>query len=440
MANPAAAAHSELYVATIPNFTVEPKKPNPVAAGIRRGVSVIADETSDTSSLSNITKLARRTFEILAFCGAIAIAVTPAAKFFKVVADFFKVFSLGKGAKDVVESSDWKKTTQGVCTVAVATMTGMKVAESFNWLSIAEISKSIGRVPVIGVIGYVPFSLVLDLFELLSCSLGIAISAKKLEQINKKMVTVKEKTALWSEREVNPDFFTERVGHYTVKGERLEQAATALEDKIRASGARKTAAGSEYENLKAELDEKLEEIEQQNCIKQLFSKMLLIKDKINVKKKAREYKKITREHALDDAKLLATRDKITKLDSKKDFWEELSNRTDATPITGAERQELDDYLDNKLHKWEFKKANLNLDRLKEGLTIGFNVLIIITVIFSIVITFTGAGAAAIPIAMATLSLAIAAYGIGQSLFKKYKKPLPISAIPLPSWYAAAPAA
>lgn len=383
----------------------------------QKGFHVIADESVDTTTISGFAKVIRGIFTILSKVPALPIA-NGIVTFTGTIADTVKALGTAKSAKDIADQVGAKsssaekglKVTSAVTGVAIGTMTGMRIAET---LKLFNISHAFGTVRVMGraVSLFGPF---LSFLEGFKACIDIGISAKKLSDMNKKGKVIAEHINKWSQP------ITEAIALQHI--DKADTKLQSLEGRFHDLSKQVHDTGVEVENAKKAYLVKQASNKAKNCFTRLFTPLCCSKEAKTLRKWAHKhheaFEKLTAVKKLHDAQL-----------GKINRWNDIHEKIVDGTLTTGDTEALNKMSADKIAKWNVRKINLNLEKLKEGLGVAISAVVIVAMVVSIVFFFLGIAALTATLALTALFLLISAAALSVHLFKRYKKPKPTFSVP-----------
>lgn len=407
----------------------------------KKGVSFCVDQAGDGGTVNTVAKFARRFFEFLAAFAPIAAVFGPAGVFFKNFTDVFKILAIFKNGKEFLNAENIRKAAASALGIGIASLSLVKLFDSFGWVNLANISASFGRVAIIGAIAIIPLSVFISWLESLKAGIEISLSISTLLKTAKKVAHVNEKKRFW-ETPIDKDKCKQRVHQYRKEGKELERVITDLTDKQEALQANVDKWSKCQRKLDKEIAKRLIKLDKkiakengrlltQNKMKKCSVKTFALLRKIRPAKTTRELYKWEKLNNKVLGKLGEANTSYDKITNKKVTWQRMAKRYDKhIPKENkarykADRKKIDEMQVQKLEHWKKKKTNLRLEQFKETASIALNVATIVlavggTALFIAGLVSTPAGGMVIPILMPALGLAVATVGLGMHFFKQYK--------------------
>lgn len=372
--------------------------------GIKKVMHHAADEAQDVGTITSITKAARGAIQLFDKAGPSFSSASHVIAAFSYFADVVKTLGIVKYVKELVELAHEKPTkpdaerlrnlkiASSVYGVAVGSMTGLKILDVFGAFKLANITKSLGRIPVIGQAApFLPFASVLSMVEITKSSLDIAISAYKIEALNRKIDGVKQKLHTWKNWNL--------VSNGTIDAPSIQGFADQKIHRLQAKIDAMTPDLIEDEFAASEG-------ELANALITQFQSASPSKQEI-----FRAYANYEIWHT--------AKEKIERLRNKQISWRGVIVKA-TEGLNEDELHAIQAFKNAKIQKWEFKKVLLGWDKVKEGASIFLNSIAIVAMVASIVLTALGIVILPVLITMTSIFLFITLLGFGLQLFKKYQ--------------------
>lgn len=301
---------------------------------------------------------------------------------------------LAKESKGIPESAKHKHNLQVASStmgVALGTLSGINLFDTVGVLTLSNISSSLGLV-------LFPFSSFVGVLEIAKSSIDIAVSSYKIKDFDQKMEKIKGKKIEWKQ-EIGLSFVEKIIKKSQGKIEILDKGLVEKEMLVESTG--------------KQLQDLIDEFKQHPH------------NKSELRAKASEYYA-----ACDDFD--RTYDKKIVKQEKVRRWEKINLAIQEKKILSSDAK-LESFKQEKLNKLKVKKWNLNLDKIKEGLTVAQAVAMIVLTIASIILLATGVGAVPALVTMASIGLLLSISSVGLNIFKKYKKPKPTFSVTVPDF-------
>jgi hypothetical protein len=406
---------------------------------LSRIASFLADEMSSNGTIGMIGNIVKDIFTLI---GNVAILTLSRGTITQtnLINNSFKFLGVFNGIKTLIKNDDEiKKDTQtftkkdtilkvasGTLGITIAAVGGFQILDTLKVIDLASVAISMGTFSITGSNLLLSFGSILSLFGIMKAGITLGVSAYKLRKINLKISDIEQKKMLWGS-----PILTEERATYHIKQIRHHQAKTEIEANQIAKLIKKNSKKfKKYKTAYSQKEHllKLKKIKLQNknvilqTIGKISSKIALIKAKRKLHQMAKIY--YARCDRFDGKK-----EAYQILKQKEERWKRI--RTIIKAPSEVQSQALTTFSNQKLAKWEIKRANLNLDKLKTGLKIGVNIILIIALIASIVLTATGVGAIPVLIGTASLFLFVSLSSMGLRWFKKCKKPAKHQPVPVP---------
>lgn len=409
----------------------------------------LAAEASDPSTLSNGAKAARSIIQIRNAVSPWTPA-QPSVKGLSFAVDFFKAMGFVTWPKDLTVAlateikgdpkEQKRKTVERDLRVASAAMKGfvggltcLKIADSVGAVKLSQISQSLGKLPVIGAAALAfPFGSFTNVLDITKGALDIAIAATKIKGFNRQQQKTREKNKLWENAPVTQKFAAERVEHIKAKIQSTTRKVDTLKTTLAAP---KEAVKKAKRSFRAE---ELKFIEAKEKRKKLnpFTRFCKLcewhKLKKSVNKARHRLEKTQTELASTEGKVKAEEKKIGDLQKKVEGWTKVAEVIGQVNLSNDAKADLTSFQEAKARKWNVKTINLGWSKAKEGLTIGFQSVVIVALLGMIILTALNVlSILAISLTVSSVFLFISAYALGLSLFKKYHQPKAPKPVALP---------
>ena len=287
--------------------------------------------------------------------------------------------------------------------IVTSGIVGARLLDKFGAFKLANITASLGTIPVIG--PAIPaVGTVYNVLATVKAVLEITGSSLKLVGLNESAKRIKDKREFWQYKIEEGVFIPSEPGFIEDRLMRLEQKKTSLA----------TKAGEFQEKLvesQRNFDQKLEKYTESNTGK---NKQALIKA-------AR-----TQDAICDKIKALG--DRHTGLIEKQDHWENVEEG-----YTNNEKAQL---WKDKLNKWKVKAQHITKDKIKEGLNLATHIILVISLVASIIIAAIGLQMLIVAITISALFLLYSASSLTTHFVKRIldhqKKAHPIPKVAFPA--------
>lgn len=410
-----------------------------------------ARESGIPNTLVKIAKAIGQYFSILE-------ASIPASNFVancNIFGDIVKVFNITKGVDDIVTNADKKNLTgidlhqrnlsiaSGFFQTIISGMGGVKLLNTFQLISLAEISTALGTTVVL------PFSVAASGVEIVKNVVDISNKSLKIHKTNARRSALRTK------------FKNFRVTKATKDVANSTKIAKFLDDHIKAIELNQAAAAKKLEDqlelpaVQANVQKASDEY--QKTLDDIAA--LKLPGVSKVQKLAGfglHFKKWRKETSLFEAKEAhdkvvedyeKTRQKLAGRVVKLQAWTNVKHQFEANKANGITIKRtntgvLDDtdlvnqMISAKEKRWDTMRKNCNTDNLKDGVSIAISIVATIGLIATIVLTFTGIGTIPVLLTMTSLWLLVSIAGLGNTLLAKYKRPLVVPATNM-NYFAAA---
>lgn len=350
-----------------------------------------ADEAGDTGTIGNFSKILRAVLKIFIALGEVSKEIgDTVVSHLSAIIDSFKVLGIFKNIKTIVENAKGKegetkseraqrflKIAGSTTGIAIATMTGVKLLDSFKLLKIASISKAMGVTSVASapLRAALSFPVVFSVFEIVENAFAIANSSISIHRLNKTMDSAKLKAKQW--KPVKPGstcgepidmIAAGKLKNIPVKREALKvQAETVLAPKMVEAGEKYTNAQTDYDKIK---DKKPKTY----CAK-ISRNASLKKAEIKLKRAARDYTQACK-------KFETAKGAFDKLGVKLERWQVIEDKF-KSGFTKKDEDALSAFKAEKENKWKTKIKNITWNKVKEGLSLGMSIFLTIFLITSI---------------------------------------------------------
>lgn len=396
----------------------------------KKGVSFCVNQAGDGGTVNTVAKFARRFFEFLAAFAPIAAVFGPAGVFFKNFTDVFKILAIFKNGDELLNAQSIRKAAAAALGIGIASLSLVKLFDSFGWVNLANISASFGRVAIIGAVAIIPLSIFISWLEGLKSGIEISISISALLKTARKISHVNDKKRFW-ETSIDKDKCKQRVHQYRKEGKELEKVLTDLTDKQAALQVKVDKWSKRQRRLDKKVAKQKLRLQTQNKMKKCSAKSFELLRKIRPPKTTRKLHKWEKLNNKVLGKLDEADTSHTKITNKKVTWQRMAKRyskhipKENKARYKADRKKIEEMRVEKLDCWKLKKTSIRLEQFKETASIALNVAAIIlvvgaTALFIAGLVSTPAGGMVIPILMPALGLAVATIGLGMHFFKRYK--------------------
>ncbi len=391
--------------------------------GVGKAVNILAEESGSASTINNVAKVAKSGFGLLA--GILPFEwLRNATDFVNGVSNALKAVGVLKTPKDIKDnSSDGLKVASATLGGVSAIGAGAKILNSLKIIHFAKFSSLLGRIPVIGaaLAKFLPIPIVLNAVDVAKAGIDIGLSSKKIHRLRKAR---------------NPGTDLYRNGYNDMKSNRTTWANVA------ANGMTKDEVDARKQFLDSKLDalqqkktsyEELKTLREQDLANR-YNTLQAKENRANAHKRnlAHKVKKFKATRAFIKAGNLDTNvgkslakinAKIEKRTAEKAGLDALAY-TDDNPqiLTDESANKIRDFATRKVERLKLKMSNNRWDQAKEGLSIAFNIVLIVTLVAVSVLSglaLAGLAAASLPISSGFLVVSLLC--IGLHFLKKFKK-------------------
>lgn len=368
----------------------------------------IASELGDEGAITKVVKLIKNTLDMLKNISSLPLD-RDGIGHFKTATDMVKALGMFTSIKSLVDAIGQKPSPESKHPRLDTHLRSLKIAASvvgiadgatgvanllhtFKVIDLAKITIKLGNMPILGnATAALTAGSIFNVLAIAKAGLDIGMSSIRLHILRKAESRIQSKTSYWKDPELSTDFAKKRIEHFKQKQNDFADTSARLEEMLDLSD---------------------------NAVKVTEASWKASSDK--TAKKA--WKESVKSHNKLMDRYEFIQEKQKALSAKIDKWAE----TKFLP------QDVEKYKDGKLKKWNVKLQNVNLNKLKEGLGIALNTLVIITLIAAIILTTIGLGGIpAIAISLTAVVLTLTAAGIAHGLFKKYAKERTVPQVELP---------
>lgn len=364
--------------------------------------------------------------------------------------DAVKVFSFAKGVDDILLNVDKKNETglnlhkrnlgiaSGFFQLIISGMAGVKLLNTFQVLSIAQISEALGTTAVL------PFAVVGNGVEIVKNVIDITNGSIRVHQTNEKRAKKTKNCKNFNLKSTTGtqkigDFLTKHVAEMEAKQLAAEATLTALKDTAATTHAKAEKAADKYQKI----SDQIEALDRPDANKvHKFIKESMLGIKLWRREAALFEAKVAHDQVVEDHSKVSA--KLTGRITKLDAWTKAKNHfdtvldkdaNDPTKILLARdanddadmTDPLNQLIEDKGIKWKAQRNNFKMDNWKDGLGIAISVVATIGLIAATVLIFTGVGTIPVLLTMTSLWLLISLAGLGSALLKKYHKPVAVPA-------------
>lgn len=423
------------------DFIVAKSNPNKQPKAVKV-LQEIGGHSNDIKIVSTVTKIVKGIFTILkglvpgvaAFKG-IADFTGTAGKGFKALGGVAKPGDIADEAKKLANPNPVKESTatesglkiaSATLGIAIATMTALEIAEMTQILKIANITKQLGKIPVIGK-GILPFVPVLNFFEIAQTSVDIALAAIKMKKLDAAIAKKDQKKAMLSSG-ITDNYAAGRIARLTLKQKSAALAVDALRPAMEKTAVKAEELHKKFSAKKLDMEAASAKISTSKKIVQIFKKIAyffkhFIPTKIaeaKAKRAAKENQKIC-----DQVEMLG---KIhNNWGAKAGKWATIKERIETGKTSDKDKAELDAYRIQKMRNLDVKKISLNFAKKKEIVSISLSTAALVGLIAATVLFFTGIGALVATLTLAALFMLISIASLSNTLYTKYHKPKELAA-------------
>lgn len=354
--------------------------------------------------------------------------------------DFLKVFSMTKGIDDILVNADKKREkginlhqrnlgiVSGVFQTVLGGMAGVKLLNTFQIISLAQISEALGTTAVL------PFAAVTNGIDIIKNIVDITSSSIKLHQIN-----VKNKKKRKYLKRFNTKANSTKIGDFLKKHiNQIETKQVSAEEKIknlRTKASIRKLKAQDALNAYNTTNNSLNTAGISN-----FQKFIL---GIKLARKEAALFKAMEAHEKNIEDFSNIREKYNSRFSKLESWTKArdhfiigNNSIPKRDITDT-KDPLNQLIADKQIKWKAQRENFKTDKRQEGLGITISVIATIILIASTVLIFSGIGTIPLLLTITSLGLIVSILGLGKTLLKKYTKPATVIPANFPKSFAAA---
>jgi hypothetical protein len=418
---------------------------------LKRGISTLKNEVSDTTTISGGAKVVRGFAQIISpFVSALK-RVVPPLSFLVDVIKFLdgikriddirtqasRKIAKNDQAKHAKRAEQVLKTASAVTGLGLAALAGVKLLDALGFIKLAKFTETLGRIPVIGfAFPLFPFSSFIAAADILKCTLEIGASGAKLHGIRKEMGRVNDKQDDWKTGDITSKTFTKyKSKHAKTKIDEIKKQIDLIGRSVIETGKKVTLCSEAYQKHQAERARKKEEAKYRNLFVRTFKKIGFFFSGLLPNKETRELGKACRIHDASWRQFKSLEERNGKLAEKKELWKKMKHLDE--PQQKANKLEIQAFQKAKLNKWHTRIVDLRWDVVKESLSLFLNTAVIVASIAAIVLTATGIiGLLPAALSVTGAFLFISAMGLGLYLFKKYKTHERTSSVPMPRLQAA----
>lgn len=344
--------------------------------------NIAAEEAADTGTIGSVSKIARSAIKLGMAVNSISKELgNGIVSHLSAIIDTFKVLGIFKHVKTIVDNSSKKedetksekhqrglKTAQATTGIAVATMTGVKLADNFKLLKIANISKGLGitslKAPLAAALS---FPVVYSVLEIVENTFGMIASSLKMHDVNKKMKAAKDHKEIWNKPLLDileVYTLTSKSAHIATKRDAVRlEAETKLAPKVEETKLNYVSAKRKYREINRRSD---------SFFKKCSLKIAEGKLKKAASKHTEACKKLDAKEAIYD-----------KMGTKIERWKVIEDKFATNALTEEDTTTLTAMKESKMAKWKTKIKNITWDKVKEGLSLGMSVFLTIFLITTI---------------------------------------------------------
>lgn len=370
--------------------------------------------------------------------------------------DILKVFSITKGVDDILVNADKKNETglnlhkrnlgiaSGFFQVIISGMGGAKLLNTFQLISLADISTALGTTAVL------PFAVVANGVEIVKNVVDITNGSIRIHQTNEKRAKLNKNIKKFSGKADSKQigkFLADNLSKKTAKQLAAEQYLKDKQAEIKtASAAVETAlaaytkTSNERKNIKNSDAGKISKWSQRFPL--FFTK---ISNKAALCEAKAAHDQLVGDYSKERAKFAA---RITKFDAWTNANAHFNNvlqkdvNGDSIILKDAKNKlditdPLSHLIADKQIKWKAQRGNCNMDNVKDGLGIAISLVATIGLIAATVLIFTGIGTIPVLLTMTSLWLFVSLMGIGSTLLREYYKPATVPTTDLANYSFAA---
>lgn len=372
-----------------------------------------AEIGSDAGAINSIAKLVKSILSI-------AVAFVPSEplknsiKFTSGLSDGLKVAGAGKGINDIKENSNKPlKVASATLGLTSTVAAGVKIGHTVGAIDLGKANLLIGNIPVIGTYAarFFPILTLFNIVDIIKAGLDIKLQSDKIRQFNQTDKKIHTKIAKWIETGKSEENCKKALAEKKV----TIQAKTKKAQEVHEASVKKlTAAAAELANAE----------------------------------KALEAAKDTREKARFFAKIKAFYQHRKALHQFNTKWTAHTNlsavashnqaRVDrlASREKGLDEPKIDSklYAEKKVEKWQIKQGNNRVNKIKEGLGIALNSVLMVTLVgLSVLGGFALLSILPISLSISSGFLAVSLLGLGIHFLNKLWKPTPYKPVPVSSF-------
>lgn len=367
--------------------------------------------------------------------------------------DIVKVASFPKGVDDILSNAAKQDETginlhqrnlgiaSGFFQTIISGMAGVKLLNTFQAISIADISLALGTTTVL------PFSVVTNGVEIVKNVVDITSKSLNIHETNiqDNKAKAKMKNFRTDKKTDNAKIKAFLEAHIQEMEAKQAKAIEKLNNQTDLQ-AKAAAAAKATDNCQADIDEGIElDKPETNKIRKTLGKICLFFKEISHKSTlfaaTDAYMKAYDAHIETTRKFDA---RVIKLDDWKALQKHFKDHHEKLVLDSNNKIDNTDPLNQliaaKSTRWAAIRKNCGLANTKDGIGIAISVVATIGLIATIVLTFTGVGTIPVLLTMTSLWLILALAGLGSTLYSKYKKPVDIPTVNLNTYAAAAAAA
>lgn len=393
-------------------------------AKLKKGAAFCAKETGNGSTVNAVAKFARRFFEFLAAFAPIAAFFGPAGAYLKGVTDLFKALAVFKSGQDLLSAKKVREIATSVLGIAIASLTAVKMFESFGWINLANITASFGKIAVIGAVAIVPLSIFISWLEAVKAAIDISLAVSNLVKTAKDVSHLRKKMDFWRD-ELTTDKCNLKIHKYRKEAKHLKKEVDYLATKHAEMDAK---VKKWTKKDKKAISTKAAQLATQKKIVRVTAK---IYNTIRPPKTTRKLRKWTKLNAKVKKALEDTQAAHTKVTDKKVTWQRIGKRYDAhIPQENKARyaedlKSIEQMRVQKLLKTKAKLKNVRLEQIKQVASVFTNGATIVivgggTVMFFLGLFASPGGGVALTFILPALGLTVATVGLGLHFFKMYK--------------------